>query len=244
MMIKPDWPAPPHVKAYTTVRCTKGASIAPFDHFNLATHVGDANHHVVENRRILRQTLALPQEPVWLKQTHSTIAVPALSMHQDREADATYTNQTNQVCAILTADCLPILLYNQTNQTVAAIHAGWRGLAHGIIQQTLNAITAKENNIMVWLGPAISQKHYEVGDPVRTTFITLNPDNEAAFIQSKPNHWHCDLYTLARIQLKQHQITAIFGGDRCTYAEKESFYSYRRDGAQTGRMASLIWISE
>lgn len=240
--IQPDWPAPANVKAYTTQRID-GVSQFPYAQFNLATHVGDNLGHVLTNRMLLKQHLLLPQEPIWLQQTHSNIALPALPHHRDHQADATFTGQLNQICIVLTADCLPILLCDRQGSHVAAIHAGWQGLAHGIIKQTLSALSIAGEHLLAWLGPAISAKHYLVDEKRRACFIDQNEENSSAFTQHSTRHWFADLYTLAQIQLKKHNVTAIYGGNYCTYSESDKFYSYRRDGEKTGRMASLIWLS-
>ncbi len=224
--IRPNWPAPSNINAYTTLR-TGG---------NLAA---------LESRARLKNTLKLPSEPIWIKQTHSTIAIQALAENRDKEADASFTNQTNIVCAILTADCLPILLCNRKGTHVAAIHAGWRGLANGVIEVTLKALNLPSQEWLAWLGPAIGQLNYEVGPEVRQIFVDMNPESAEAFLPSvKHNHWLADLYKLAEIRLRKQGITAILGGEHCTYHDPKKFYSYRRDGQETGRMASLIWISK
>lgn len=243
MMITPTWQAPTQIKAFTTLR-SGGVSQPPFEHLNLAMHVGDSIEHVTQNRIQLQQQWALPSEPIWLKQIHSTIALPAKPDNRNRQADATYSNEPNQVCVVLTADCLPILLCNRQGTYVAAIHAGWRGLANNIIEKTLAISYTQPHDLMAWLGPAIGPKSYEVGDAVREAFIQQNAGMTHAFTPSRPHHWLCDLYAIARIQLQQLKVTAITGGEYCTFSDTERFYSYRRDGEKTGRMASLIWISE
>lgn len=243
MLIKPNWPAPPHVKAYTTLR-SGGVSAAPFDTFNLAQHVNDNAANVNKNRAILKNELALANDPIWIQQTHSTIVLPATSENRGKEADASFTDQANQVCVVLTADCLPLLICNREGNKVAAVHAGWRGLAHGIIENTLKALAIPASDLLVWLGPAISQKNYEVGEEVRNFFLTSNPEAESAFTPSPNQRWLADLYALARLRLKKIGITEVYGGDYCTYEDATKFFSYRRDGDKTGRMASLIYISE
>lgn len=214
LFIQPHWPAPANVRAFCTLR---------------------------EGETSL-SSLNLPSEPIWLKQIHSRIAIPAIEKNRDQEADASYTDQTHAVCAVRTADCLPILLCNRQGTYVAAIHGGWRGLLQKIIDHTLNKIPCKPDDLMAWLGPAIGPNHFEVGDEVRDLFITMDNNLEAAF---KPfNHrWLCDIYVIAKIQLTKRHVTQIYGGDYCTYSDPVKFYSYRRDGANTGRMASLIWIN-
>lgn len=243
MFLQPNWPAPEHIKACTTLR-TGGVSRAPYHEFNLAQHVGDNEESVRTNRDLLKTTLQLPNEPIWINQTHSTITTQATPEQRDQEADASYTHDSNQTCVVLTADCLPILFCNQKGTYVAAIHAGWRGLLHGIIESTLNASKASANELLAWLGPAISAPNYEVGEEVREQFLNQDTDNEVAFSPSVNGRWLADLYALARIRLNKQGIKAIFGGDFCTFADPNRFYSYRRDGSRTGRMATLIWIKE
>lgn len=242
--IQPNWPAPDNIKACTTLR-TGGVSQPPYEQFNLATHVGDDLKQTLENRTQLKQLLKLPNEPIWLKQIHSTIAVSALPKNNGIEADASFTDQANRVCVVLTADCLPILICNRKGTHVAAVHAGWRGLANGVIETTLKALNLPPQELLVWLGPAISSRHYEVGEDVQNTFIGKNPDSVTAFTPAtKKDHWFADLYALARLCFKKQGVTAIFGGEHCTYHDMKNFYSYRRDGGKTGRMASLIWITD
>jgi len=242
--LQPEWPAPKNIKAYTTLR-TGGVSIAPYQAFNLADHVGDNARLVEQNRQLLKNTLALPSDPIWLTQTHSTLVLPALPENQQKEADASYTHQANQVCVVLTADCLPIFLCHRNGTHVAAIHAGWRGLVNGVIEATLMAMNLPNQELLAWLGPAIGPKAFEVGPEVREQFMQKYPAADVAFVPS-PNHqrWLCDLYALAKLTLQKQGITDIFGGDYCTYSEPEKFYSYRRDGKESGRMASLIWITD
>lgn len=240
--IKPSWPAPAHVKAYATLRTT-GHSQAPFDSFNLAEHVGDEKAAVAANRALLKSKLALPAEPVWLEQTHSTIVLPALSENRGKEADASFTTTPRQVCVVLTADCLPILLCDKAGTQVAAIHAGWRGLAHGIIENTLAAMQMHAAaDMMAWLAPAIGASVYEVGDEVRQVFLAQDQEAELAFAPSPNKRWLADLYLLARQRLQKFGVKQIFGGEHCTFSDSASFYSYRRDGQATGRMASLIYL--
>jgi YfiH family protein len=239
--IKPNWPAPSHIHACTTLR-TGGVSQSPYDQFNLGTNVGDHPEHVLKNCELLKNTLALVNDPIWIRQTHSTIVVEATLENLRQEADASFTHKKNQVCVVLTADCLPILLTNQQGTQVAAIHAGWRGLANGIIEATLNKLNSPSQELLAWLGPAISGPCYEVGNEVREQFLAVTPDAEKAFTPSPNQRWLADLYELARIRLRKQGVDRIYGGEYCTYTDKSRFYSYRRDGQQTGRMASLIWM--
>ena len=237
--ITPNWPAPPQVKAYTTTR-KAGCSQSPYSSFNLATHVGDELTSVMANRSALRKSLKLPSEPIWLEQTHSVKAIDAISTNIDCQADASYTDTVGQVCVILTADCMPVLFCNREGTKVAAIHAGWRGLANGILEEVLQHFTT---DVLVWLGPAIGPQVFEVGTEVYETFTNFLPQAAEAFKPTDNDHWLADLYLLARQRLANQGITSVFGSNFCTYSEPERFYSYRRDKV-TGRMASLIWLEQ
>jgi len=240
LFIQPNWPAPKNIKAYTTLR-THGVSQPPYDQLNLAEHVADNPQHVAMNRAILRETLKLPAEPIWINQTHSRIAIQASPDNRDGEADASFTDQPDQICVVLTADCLPILVCHRQGTQVAAIHAGWRGLLGGVIEATLDALALPAKETLIWLGPAISATYYEVGPEVRAAFLTQDPETMEAFSPSPNARWLADLYQLARIRLRKKGISAIYGGEYCTYSDPKRFYSYRRDGAKTGRFATLIY---
>jgi hypothetical protein len=218
-------------------------SCPPYDSFNLAEHVGDDTQAVATNRAILAETLKLPTEPLWLTQVHGTQAIAAQSTYLNSTADATYTHQTGQICVVLTADCLPVLLCDRQGTTVAAVHAGWRGLAAGILETILQHFQVPAQDILVWLGPAIGPQVFEVGDEVRTAFIQTLPLAQAAFTPSRQGHWLANLYQLAHQRLNQQGVIHIYGGDFCTYTDPARFYSYRRDKI-TGRMASLIWLQD
>ncbi|HES75690.1 MAG TPA: peptidoglycan editing factor PgeF [bacterium] len=241
--IIPDWPLPPGVRAAQTTR-NGGVSGAPYASLNLATHVGDDPAHVQANRQQLRTALALPSEPRWLEQVHG-IEVH-LASHENTpphapRADAAYTDQAGIVLAIMTADCLPVLLASRDGQEIAAAHAGWRGLLGGVLEASLSHFRAPPTEIIAWLGPAISQAAFEVGDEVRTAFMQHDPAAEAAFMPGlRAGHWQADLYALARLRLRAAGVTQIYGGDLCSYQDPSRFYSYRR-ATPTGRMASLIW---
>ncbi len=237
--ILPDWPVPPQIKAVSTTRLggeSKGAYLSN----NLATHVGDNETHVMNNRNRLNQKLKLPSEPLWLNQTHSTVVVDAAS--RQTNGDACYSHQPGEVCVVMTADCLPILLADKQGRQVAAIHAGWRGLLNGIIEQTVQRFSGDSGDIIAWLGPAIGPGAFEVGADVRDLFIEDNLDNLQAFRQCTSDKWLANIYQLARIRLEALSINSIFGGDFCTFSDESRFYSYRRDKV-CGRMASLIWIA-
>ncbi|WP_353571307.1 peptidoglycan editing factor PgeF [Candidatus Albibeggiatoa sp. nov. BB20] len=240
--ITPNWLAPHSVKAFVSTRLG-GFSQPPFDGFNLAEHVGDDAEVVAKNRALLAKQLHLPQEPHWLQQVHGIEAVAAEQVGQGYCADAIYTQQMNKVCVVMTADCLSVFFCNQQGTKVAVAHAGWRGLANGVLESTLQQLDENPDNILIWLGPAISQVGFEVGDEVRQTFCEQLPQAEQAFKPSRPQHWYADLYLLAKQRLQVQGIQQIFGGDLCTYSDSERFFSYRRDG-QTGRMASLIWLQD
>lgn len=238
--IIPDWPAPAAVRAVTTTR-TGGVSLPPYDSLNLGDHVGDDPLAVSTNRRYLYESLDLPAEPRWLKQVHGTCSVDVAGNVSDCEADAAYAHQKGVVCAVLTADCLPVLLCDRDARAVAAIHAGWRGLLNGVIEQTI-ADMAAEAELIAWLGPAIGLEAFEVGDEVREAFVSKEAEAAAAFSVSPAGRWLADIYALARLRLQRCGVTSISGGEYCTFSDAERFYSYRRDG-QTGRIASLIWLA-
>ena len=238
MVVLPEWPAPARVKGLMTTR-EGGVSQAPWAGLNLGDHVGDNPEHVATNRARLRQQL--PGEPAWLRQVHSARAVE-IGGEPTREADAAYTRQAGSVCAVLTADCLPVLFCDRAGSVVAAAHAGWRGLADGVLEATVAAMEVSPAEILVWMGAAIGPQAFEVGDEVREAFIAQHAEAAEAFVpQPTPGKWLADIYRLARIRLEHAGVHAIYGGGRCTYREAESFYSYRRDGV-TGRMAALIWL--
>lgn len=243
-IIKPNWPAPESVKALVTTR-EGGVSHAPYDSFNLAMHVGDNSDHVRDNRQQLQQLLQTPHEPQWLQQVHGCRAIAAKTDGSVPEADACYTRQIALPCAVLTADCLPVLFCTLKGDQVAAAHAGWRGLADGVLEATLEQLSVPGEQIMAWLGPAIGPKAFEVGADVRDAFLAFSPDSAQAFVShpEKQNHWLADLYQLARMRLAKQGVTQVHGGDFCTYTDATRFYSFRRN-EQTGRMASLIWIAD
>lgn len=247
--LRPDWPGlPASVRALSTVR-GGGVSLGPWDDgaggggLNLGMNSGDTPENVAANRQRLRALL--PAEPAWLKQVHGTRVVDAAQINGTPEADASFANQPGVVCAILTADCMPVLFADRAGRVVGAAHAGWRGLAGGVLEATVAAMRdAGANDIMAWMGPAIGPQHFEVGQDVYAAFTAQDPQAMAAF-QGRPEHpgkFYCDLYTLAARRLQAAGVEAA-GGGRCTFAESELFYSYRRDRV-TGRMASLIWLEE
>ena len=241
MIIKPEWDAPHHITAFTTTRLD-GASQAPYHHFNLALHTGDNPQHVEQNRQRLMQTYNLPNEPCWLTQTHSDKVIH-VDHDETREADAAITSKSNQVLAIMTGDCMPILISNRNGNEIAAIHAGWRGLAQGIVENTIHSMQSQSQDLIAWIGPAICETCFEVGDDVKSAFISQYDFVEFAFVPAKhDNKWYANMSAIAKLIFNQLGITSIFESKRCTIEEENLFYSYRREGA-TGRIASLIWIN-
>ncbi len=238
--IQPNWSAPANVKALcTTRRCKHGSSSNEFAQFNLGLNSGEAKDIVLANRQILNDYL--PASPLWLQQVHGNKVINAHEHMENTRADACVADNKHQVCVVLTADCLPVLLCDQEGSCVAAIHAGWRGLDAGIISQTIERLPAAANKLQAWLGPAIGQANYQVSDGFYQRFIDQDADFHQAFVRVEGS-WYADLYTLARQQLNKAGVMAVYGGDYCTFAEKQRFYSYRRDGQTTGRQASLIWL--
>jgi polyphenol oxidase len=238
--ISPVWPAPKHVRAIVTTR-VGGYSNPPYGSLNLGDHVGDDSSVVSRNRALVRAALRLPSEPAWLQQVHGTEVVDAGTVGSPVLADGAYTNRSGVVCAVLTADCLPIFLCDSDGAEVALLHGGWRGLAAGIVEAGVTKFSAPASRILAWLGPAIGPKVFEVGDEVRATFLRWHASSKAAFVKNARDRWFADIYLLARLRLEALGIAMIYGGEFCTVAQSELFYSYRRDGV-TGRMASLIWM--
>ena len=241
--IVPDWPVAPQVRAVCTTR-RGGFSRGPWASMNPATHVGDDPATVQANRKALQQELRLPAEPHWLQQVHGTTVIDAGEAFVAGEvpvADAAHCSQPGAVCAVLTADCLPVLLCDAAGRHVAALHAGWRGLAAGVIEQTIDAMQQPGETLLAWLGPAIGPDAYQVGDEVRDVFLGHDKEAETAFRQGPDGNWMADLYRLARQRLAERGVSAIYGGHECSFTDAERFFSYRRDGV-TGRMATLIWL--
>jgi purine-nucleoside/S-methyl-5'-thioadenosine phosphorylase / adenosine deaminase len=238
-----DWPAPAHVRTAITLRTMAGLSRPPFDAFNLGGRCGDDPAVVEANRAGLFATLGLPAQPLWLRQVHGKAVVDADAMPQDAEpeADAAATHANGTVLAVLTADCLPVLLCAADGSAIAVAHAGWRGLAAGVIEATVAKLGVASESVLAWLGPAIGPASYEVGDEVRAAFLAHDESAAAAFEETRPGHWLCDLYALARQRLASVGVRQVFGGEFDTFADPR-FYSYRRD-RETGRFASLIWLS-
>jgi YfiH family protein len=231
------------VKAFTTTR-HGGRSRAPWNGLNLGQHVGDDPGAVAHNRALLSHEARLPASPLWLNQVHSTTVVSAATtVSGQTEADGVVADQPGKVCAILTADCLPVLLCDRSGTRVGAAHAGWRGLAAGILEATISALGVPENELLAWLGPAISAPHFEVGEEVREIFMKQDRRAANAFSRVREGRWRADLYRLARERLAALGIRDVYGGGLCTYRDGRRFYSFRRDGI-TGRMATVIWLSE
>ena len=241
-LLTPDWPAPPNVRALQTLR-PGGCSAAPWDSFNLGDHVGDDPARVAANRAALRRHL--PAEPLWLQQVHGIAAVDAGKTANSGSgvvADAAFARQPDVVCAVMTADCLPVLFCDRAGSVVAAAHAGWRGLLGGILESTLVGMAVPAAELLAWLGPAIGPQAFEVGDEVRTAFLADDPAATTAFVALGAGKWLADLYALARRRLLRAGVKQIYGGGECTLSDRARYFSYRRDGI-TGRMATLIWLA-
>lgn len=240
-LITPEWPAPEGVRAAFTLR-TGGVSLAPYDSLNIGAAIGDSPEALAENRRRVREALRLPAEPAWLEQVHG---VEVLSLGGRGAAtprgDASVASGPGRVCAIRVADCMPVLFAAVDGSAVGAAHAGWRGLAGGVLEATVARLGVPASRLIAWMGPAIGQANFEVGDDVRTAFMATDAGTASAFVANARGRWQCDLYALARRRLAALGVAGVYGGGWCTFAESERFFSYRRSG-QCGRMAALIWI--
>lgn len=240
-----NWPAPKNIVAGFTTR-TEGVSEAPFDAFNLAMHVGDNAQHVLQNRQLLQQTLPGEKSWQWLEQVHGVDVVEASRCDEVLVADASFSNQKNKVCVVLTADCLPILLCDKNGMEVAAIHAGWRSLCYGVIENAVAKFSENKGDILAYLGPAIGPNAFEVGEDVKAAFYSQNC-GQASMAAFKKSHvegkYLADLYQLARLRLHNVGVTEIYGGGLCTFSDEQRFYSFRRNNV-TGRMASFIYRTE
>ncbi len=234
-----NWPAPLNIRALTTTR-TIGHSLPPYDHNNIALHVGDNEEHVQANRRALVTSLQLPSDPVWLEQTHSNHCV-VVEEDAERTADAAITRCKHTPLAIMTADCLPIVLCDRNGTEIAAIHAGWRGLVNGIVENTLAKMHSRADTLLAWIGPAICQACYEVSHEMQQTYIHQYPFTEATFMNNG-SQCHANLPKMAELILNAEGVTAVFQSAACTFEQKNKFYSYRRE-AQTGRIATIIWFN-
>lgn len=247
ILLRANWPARDSVHAVTTVRegGDIGISLPPFDRFNLGAQCGDDVAAVDANRARLRDVAGLPAAPRWLPQVHGMGVVrfdagPVLG--EAAHADAAVTSTPGEVLAILTADCLPVLFCAAGGDEIGAAHAGWRGLAAGVLENAVAAMRTPASELLAWLGPAAGPQAYEIGEEVRTAFVDRDAQAAAAFVPTRAGHWHVDLYALARQRLAAAGVTRVFGGGLCTISDPRRFYSHRRDG-RSGRMASLIWIS-
>ena len=241
-VLVPSWPVPAVIRAAFTLR-TGGVSEPPFDDFNIAAHVGDDPRAVAENRRRLRHRLELPAEPVWLEQVHGQRVIDLdrqTSCGSLGPADGAVTRTAGSVCAVQVADCMPVLLAARDGSAVGAAHAGWRGLAGGVLEAAVRAMNTPGGELLAWLGPAIGQRHFEVGEEVRAAFLAADAGASVAFSANDRGRWQCDLYALARRRLAALGVNAIHGDSWCTFADRGRFFSYRRDG-RCGRMAALIW---
>ena len=238
--LKPDWPAPAHVHAFTTTR-RGGVSQAPYSALNLADHVGDSPQSVAQNRHLLVEQLQLPSPPYWLNQVHGSVVVEVDEANKPATADASFSDKKASVCAVMTADCLPVLFCDMAGRCVAAAHAGWRGLAVGVLEATVSAMPVTPARLLAWLGPAIGSEAFEVGDDVRQVFLDRHRAADFCFQPVSKGKWLADIYGLARLRLETAGVTRIYGGGLCTFQEAQRFYSYRRDGV-TGRMVSMIWM--
>ncbi|TCK48939.1 hypothetical protein C8F00_1322 [Xanthomonas vasicola] len=257
-----DWPAPPRIRALTTLRHGLGGSLAPFDTLNLGNRnsaEGDVPAQVERNRALLAEALALPSTPHWLRQVHgvgvvrvdappaapgSTDGANELPGAQEPVADAAVTSVPGVVLAILTADCLPVVFAAVDGNEVAAAHAGWRGLADGVLERSMAAMRTPPQQLVAWLGPAAGPRVYEIGQDVFDAFVAHDAQAQQAFVATRPGHWRVDLYALARQRLQQAGVPAdaVYGGGLCTISDPQRFFSHRRD-RRSGRMATLAWIA-
>ncbi len=238
------WPAPAGLHAGTSTRLY-GVSQDPYASMNLGLHVDDDQQAVISNRKYLANLHGLPAEPFWLQQEHGTriINLDTHDQDDDNTADGVFTTKPGIVCSVLTADCLPILISDEFGTEIAALHGGWRGLASGIIEKALPMFSSPPESLMVWMGPAISARNYEVGEEMKSSFDHLEGVlQKDTFIPTSRDHWLVSLYRIAMLILKAQGVERIHGGQYCTYRDADLFYSHRRDEGKTGRMASLIWM--
>jgi len=238
-LLTPDWPAPARVRALSTTRAG-GVSAAPYSGLNLGDHVGDDPRAVAENRR--RLSAGLPAVPAWLRQVHGVAVVDAARVAGTCEADAAFSRQAGAVCVVMTADCLPVLFCDRAGSVVAAAHAGWRGLAAGVLEATVAAMAVPPAELLAWFGPAIGPQAFEVGGEVRDAFLALDAAAADAFVPTAGGKWLADIFLLARQRLAGIGVGAVYGGGVCTVSDPQRFYSHRRDRV-TGRMATLVWLA-
>ena len=233
---------PSNVKLLSTQRfLARGKSSGNFENFNLAFHVNDTFDRVLDNRKILKVHYDLPSDPVWVNQTHSSICVDASSIKKIVDADASYSSKVGVVCAIMTADCLPVFVSKKDGSMVGIAHAGWRGLVSGVIENLVSSFNSDGEDLVVHLGPAISKNYFEVGEEVKSQYLSKDKNFQRSF-SIKDNKTYLDLYDAAKLILESFEIKSISGGNRCTFGESSNFFSYRRDGINSGRMAHLIWM--
>ena len=239
----PDWPAPPPVRAAVTTRHGPGVSPPPLERLNLGLNSGDVPANVHSNRRALEQVLDLPSAPRWLRQVHGREVAELGPIAADTEprVDAAVSHIRGTVLAILSADCLPVLLCSDDGRHIAAAHAGWRGLAAGVLEAVVQSVGVPGDRLLAWLGPCIAASSYEVDQTVRDAFMRGDASAEHAFVPTRAGHWSCNLEYLARQRLQKVGVTRIHGGGFDTFSD-ERFYSWRRDGARSGRFASLVWL--
>lgn len=251
-LLEAEWPAPTSIRAFTSLRHGAGQSVVPFDSFNLGNmraSDGDAVDAVASNRAELVRRTGMPSTPHWLRQVHGTCVLrvdAALAdawtpEQQEPEADAAVTSVPGAVLAVLSADCLPVLFTAADGREVGAAHAGWRGLADGVLERTVAVMHTPANRLSAWLGPAAGPETYEVGAEVFEAFVAADPEAADAFVVTRPGHWNVDLYTLARRKLAAVGVNQVYGGGLCTISDSARFFSHRRD-RRSGRMASVIWI--
>lgn len=245
--LTPDWEVPPQVRALSTLR-QGGLSTGTYASFNLAQHVGDEPGHVRDNRALLRSAAGLPAEPMWLEQVHGT----AVAIHADAagavgatspRADAAVALVPGHVCVVMTADCLPVVFADRAGTRVGVAHAGWRGLVAGVLEATVSALQAPPAELVAWLGPAIGPQAFEVGPEVHAAFVARDAANAAGFMRNAAGRYQADLYRLARQALLRSGVVAVTGGSYCTHGDPARFFSFRRDGGRTGRMATLAWLA-
>jgi YfiH family protein len=241
----PDWrEAPANLRALSTRR-GGGVSRGPYASLNLAAHVGDDPAAVEANRAILRNGASLPAEPLWLEQVHGTVVVEHLGERplMAPRADAAVAFEAGRVCAVMTADCLPVVFGDRAGTRVGVAHAGWRGLAGGVLESTIAALRCLPSELIAWLGPAIGQGAFEVGEEVRDAFVDKDPAHVTSFVPNAAGRFQADLYELARTTLARAGVRSVSGGGHCTSTETEDYFSFRRDGGHTGRMATLAWLA-
>lgn len=241
--IEPQWPAPAGVRVVSTLR-SAGVSAAPYESLNLGDHVGDSAVAVAGNRQRLAAAAGLPSEPMWLTQVHGIEVADldaVMGVKAPGSADAAFTRRRGRVCAILTADCMPVVLAADSGDLVGAVHAGWRGLAGGVIEAAVRALKVPPARLLAWLGPAIGPAHFEVGAEVRETLLKGDLGAAAAFAPNARGRFMADLAQLAHRRLAALGVDRIYGGGHCTFADADSYFSHRRDGV-TGRQATLIWL--